>query len=159
MITDFLNRIAKKFQQCVDCFDEFSSAVSEAELKFRSIEEERSSASLKRTARVVGGSAAAAAIGSGIGAGVTLSVIAGMFTFGVGTVVGLSVTAGAAGLASAGVAAATVANAGRSPRAVACSADSEISEFFQTPHKLYCELKSCSEKLNELITKNSTIKE
>ena len=55
----------------------------------------------KRAARVVGGTATTAIIAVGVGTGITLSVIAGVFTFGVGTIVGLSVTA--AGAAAAGV--------------------------------------------------------
>ena len=50
----------------------------------------------------MGGTASAALIAGGVGTGVTLSVIAGVFTFGIGTVVGLSVTAVATGVAGVG---------------------------------------------------------
>ena len=59
------------------------------------------------TATAVGGTVAAAAIGTGLGAGVMLSVVPGAFTFGIGTVVGLSLTAAGAVTASTVIAGGT----------------------------------------------------
>ena len=49
----------------------------------------------------MGGKATTAIVAVGVGTGITLSVIAGVFTFGVGTIIGLSVMA--AGAAAAGI--------------------------------------------------------
>ena len=58
-----------------------------------------------RAAGVGGTAAGAAAVGTGIG----LSIIAGVFTFGIGTVVGLGVAAATAGVAGVGIGATSVA--------------------------------------------------
>ena len=50
----------------------------------------------KRVATLLGGSAVAVTVIAGVGTCVLLSVVAGVFTFGVGTVVGLSLTAAGA---------------------------------------------------------------
>lgn len=81
--------------------DKISSALSNCEF-------ERKCASAKKTAtKVVGGTAATAAIGAGVGTGVTLSVVAGVFTFGIGTIVGLGLTAAGAATTGAAVAGGT----------------------------------------------------
>lgn len=58
-----------------------------------------------RTTKAVGGSTAAAVIAAGAAGGVALSVVAGVFTFGIGAIVGLSLTA--AGTIVAGTAVGT----------------------------------------------------
>ena len=58
--------------------------------------------SRKRATRAVGGTMATTALVAGVGGGVTVSVIAGIFTFGIGAIIGLSLTA--AGTAVAGLA-------------------------------------------------------
>lgn len=63
----------------------------------RAIEE----AKKKTVTQAVGGTLAGVGIAAGVGTGVGLSIVAGVFTFGIGTVVGLGLTA--AGAAVAGV--------------------------------------------------------
>lgn len=55
----------------------------------------------------MGGTAAAGAVVAGTAGGVAASVVAGVFTFGIGTVVGLALTGAASVAAGAGVAATT----------------------------------------------------
>ena len=61
----------------------------------------------KKTTRAVGGSAAAGALAAGAATGVALSVVAGVFTFGVGTIVGLALTAAGTAVGGATIAAGT----------------------------------------------------
>ena len=62
----------------------------------------------KNKVRAVGGTTSAVFLGGGVAAGgAAASVFAGIFTFGIGTVVGLGLTAAAAGTVGAGVAVAT----------------------------------------------------
>ena len=68
--------------------------------------------SRRRATQAVGGTASAVVMATGIGGGVAASIVAGMFTFGIGTIVGLSITAAAAtvgGLGIGGTAAAVTA--------------------------------------------------
>ena len=60
--------------------------------------------SKKRATRAVGGTVATMAILAGVGGGITASAIAGAFTFGIGAIVGLTLTACAVGAAAAGLA-------------------------------------------------------
>ena len=57
----------------------------------------------KTTTQVVGGMATAAAYGAGIGTGVAASVAAGTFTFGIGTLIRLGITATTAMAAGVGM--------------------------------------------------------
>ena len=58
-------------------------------------------------AQVIGGTIAAGTMAAGVGTGVALSVVAGVFTFGIGTVVGLGLTAAGAAAAGTGIGAGT----------------------------------------------------
>lgn len=57
----------------------------------------------KKKTRIIGGTVAAGTISAGIIGGVVVSVVAGVFTFGIGTVVGLSLTAAGSFVAGAAV--------------------------------------------------------
>ena len=70
-------------------------------------EEAKKESRKKKTTRRVGGSAAAGALAAGAAAGVTLSVVAGVFTAGVGTLVGLALTAAGTAVGGATIAAGT----------------------------------------------------
>ena len=59
--------------------------------------------SKKKATQGVGGALAATTIAASVGTGVALSVVAGVFTFGIGTVVGLGITAGATAIGGAAV--------------------------------------------------------
>lgn len=61
----------------------------------------------KKATRAVGGIATAGVLVAGVGGAVAASFVAGFFTFGIGTVVGLSVTAAVSAVAGTGAAAAT----------------------------------------------------
>lgn len=58
----------------------------------------------KNTTRVVGGAASSGALVAGVAGGVVASVVAGVFTFGIGTIVGLSLTAAGTSAATHGIA-------------------------------------------------------
>ena len=61
----------------------------------------------KIATQAVGGTLATGAVLAGAGTGVTLSIVAGVFTFGIGTVVGLGITAGATAAAGTAIGAGT----------------------------------------------------
>ena len=61
----------------------------------------------KRTTRAIGGTLASSALVVGTAGGVAASVVAGVFTFGIGAIVGLSITAAVATVGGAGIATAT----------------------------------------------------
>ena len=63
--------------------------------------------SKKIATKAVGGTAAGVTMAAGIGTGVTLSVIAGAFTFGIGTIVGLVITGASAAVAGTAIGAGT----------------------------------------------------
>ena len=101
VVTDFIIQLKRYGDQSDRYLQEVFKAVEDAQKKcddgLRDNEAKRQSASTrKRTAQVLGGATAVGAVGAGVGVGITLSVIAGVFTFGIGAVVGLSLTAGTA---------------------------------------------------------------
>ena len=105
-LRDYIRELEQTIGQVQHRHSEFSSACTTViDLTNEAVETNEAKAiaarTKKRAARVVGGTATTAIIAVGVGTGITLSVIAGVFTFGVGTIVGLSVTA--AGAAAAGV--------------------------------------------------------
>lgn len=57
----------------------------------------------KIATQAVGGTTAAVAMAAGIGTGITLSIIAGAFTFGIGTIVGLGITGASTAVAGSAV--------------------------------------------------------
>ena len=98
-----LEEITRKVQQF---YSEFSSActtaIEQANDAIEIYEKKVTAArNKKRTTLVGGGAATTVAFGVGVGTGIALSVVAGVFTFGAGTIIGLSVTA--AGVAAAGI--------------------------------------------------------
>ena len=117
-LKDFIRELKQTIGRVKPCYSEFSSACKTAmELTNEAIEihENRATAARtkKRAARVVGGTATTAIVAAGVGTGVILSVVAGAFTFGVGTIIGLSATAvgaAAAGVVVGGVSAVTTAH-------------------------------------------------
>ena len=105
-LRDYIRELEQRISQVQHRYTEFSAACTTAiDLTNDAVETNEAKAigarTKKRAARVVGGTATSAIIAVGVGTGITLSVIAGVFTFGVGTIVGLSVTA--AGTAAAGI--------------------------------------------------------
>ena len=105
-LRDYIRELELTIGRVQQSYTEFSAACTTAiDLINEAVETNEAKAiaarTKKRAARVVGGTATTAIIAVGVGTGITLSVITGVFTFGVGTIVGLSVTA--AGAAAAGV--------------------------------------------------------
>ena len=101
----------------------------------------------------MGGTVATAMVAVGVGTGITLSVIAGVFTFGAGTIVGLSVTAAgaaAAGVGSAGASAAVTAHiasdyaetetAFRKLKEIVASLQKNRTELQQAVQGLHCKV-------------------
>ena len=70
-------------------------------------EQARKERAKKNATKVVGGAAATGALAAGVAGGVAASVVARIFTFGIGTIVGLSLTAAGSVVAGSGIAAAT----------------------------------------------------
>ena len=107
-LRNYANRLSGTINEAKDCRKEaentFDCLLEECEkARMYCCEKGKTAQIKKHTVRAVGGTAAAAIIAVGAGTGVTLSIIAGVFTFGIGAIVGLSLTA--AGTAAAGVAA------------------------------------------------------
>lgn len=90
---DYIEKCDNAFRQCTECAE--SCAYHQAKAR-----------SNKNKARVVGGTASALAFAGGI-TGVAASVFAGIFTLGLGTAIGLSITAAGVGT-TVGVGAAVV---------------------------------------------------
>ena len=98
-----VSQLQRSLVQAEQGRQDFESACSSAsKSSAEAAEESRHQAiraqSKKRATRAVGGAVATTALVAGVGGGVTASVIAGVFTLGIGTIVGLSLTA--AGLAT-----------------------------------------------------------
>lgn len=98
----YLRRLECYYDQCEEVYNEFEKCCKKAKDEcFNAIKScstnENKARIRKITSRVIGGSTAAAGAAAVAGAGVTPSIVAGAFTFGVGTVVGLVLTAVASG--------------------------------------------------------------
>jgi hypothetical protein len=114
----YLNTLSRNLMKCIKFYEEFQKVYKETDELCRKTLAECSSKKdkakyRKYVARAVGGGAALTGVVGVIGGGVTLSIVAGFFTFGIGTVVGLAATttvatgtmavgAGAAGVAGVG---------------------------------------------------------
>ena len=104
----YISELERAIGRVKPCYSEFFSACNTAtELTNEAIEKIENKAiaarTKKRAARVLGGTATTVIVAGGVGAGVILSVVAGVFTFGVGTIVGLSATAVGAAATAVGV--------------------------------------------------------
>ena len=97
-LEELIDQLQRCLAQAVQFYWEFEEAYNNssknssdkaAECKHQAIKARNK----KRATRAIGGAAAAGALGGGI----ALSVVVGVFTFGIGTAVGLGVTAGALG--------------------------------------------------------------
>ena len=108
-LNDYIDQITRclsrtsEFYECFDkcCKDLIKAASKEAR---KCSEDAISAKKWKKGTKVAGGIASATAIGTGVAA----SIVAGVFTFGIGTVIGLGVTAVGATTAGVGGAVATV---------------------------------------------------
>jgi predicted transcriptional regulator len=114
LLQTYINQVLRYIQQTQVHYETLSAAWEELMSHLNTTishcaSKKREAKTLQTTARVVGGATTVAGLGA-VGAGVTLSVIVGVFTFGIGTIVGLSVTAGVAvvgGVATAATSGAT----------------------------------------------------
>ena len=109
-LRDYIRELERTIGQVQHRHSEFSSACTTViDLTNEAIETNEAKAiaakTKKRAARVVGGTATTAIVAIAVGTG----VIAGVFTFGIGTIVGLSVTAPGAAAAGVGVGGASAA--------------------------------------------------
>ena len=106
-LKNYISELEETIGRVKQCYSKFSSACKTAtELTNEAIQTHENRAiaarTKKRAARIVGGTATTALVAAGVGTGITLSIVAGVFTFGVGTIVGLSVTAAAVPAAAVG---------------------------------------------------------
>lgn len=101
----FLEKLQKSYEDVKAATDDFFSTVQKAVQNCR--DQERRENVKKNTTRAVGGVATAGLLAAGVGTGVTLSIVAGVFTFGVGTIVGLALTAAGTAVVGTGLAAGT----------------------------------------------------
>lgn len=111
-LTDFIDQIKTYLEKLPRSYDDVKSATDDFLLTVQNAtencrEQEKSENRKKHATRAVGGAATAGLLAAGVGTGVTLSIIAGVFTFGVGTIVGLAATAAGTAVAGAGLAAGT----------------------------------------------------
>ena len=93
--SQFKEKCNRVEEQCTKAAGVCSTKAREAKLK-------------KHATRAIGGTAAGAAVVAGTATGIGLSIVAGVFTFGIGTVVGLGFTAAGAGVAGIGLGATSV---------------------------------------------------
>ena len=128
-----------------DCERAGRSCTTAAGACRRKAEEEKTK---KNVTKAVGGTAAAGAIATGVGAGVATSIIAGVFTFGIGTVVGLGLTA--AGATVAGAATGTAIAAGTHALA---SEYEKAGDKFNAAASSFNSLSTDSTKLFEFATR------
>ena len=91
-----LEKVSKSYETFKSVSEMAGATCAAAAMKCN--EKARDEARRRTTVQAVGGTVAGMAMVAGIGTGVTLSAIAGVFTFGIGTVVGLSLTAAGAGV-------------------------------------------------------------
>ena len=111
-LTDYLLLVKTYLKNSTERFGEFEKAYADAVALYDqtaiAIGIKKAKAKTKQTVtQVVGGATAGAAIAGGVTtgvvvAGVATSVVAGVFTFGIGTVVGLAITGAGAGAVAAG---------------------------------------------------------
>ena len=112
-IKSHINKVQAFLEQTHECYEEFMKKFSEAKASCDGITEKcaakkTDARNKKIAARVAGGGVAVAGAGAGVvGVGVAASLVAGVFTFGTGTAVGLAITGAAAGVVTAGTAGAT----------------------------------------------------
>lgn len=150
-LTDFIRQLSYFLEKSQESYggvkkaiDGLLSRTKTAAQHFRNLE--RKEKRKKNTTRAVGGSVATGAVAVGAAGGVTLSVVAGVFTFGVGTIVGLSITAIATAVAGAGIATGT----GVATHCIASSfaeSEKECMELSQSCSKLL----SAAEEMEEFI--------
>ena len=113
LLESYLRKLQLHYRQCEECFKDFQSKYQEAEefctesLQMSS-DKECEAKHRKRLAQGVGGGVAIGGLAGGVvGGGVVISIVAGLFTCGIGTAVGVittSVIAGGAVIAGAGMA-------------------------------------------------------
>lgn len=144
---DYIDQLQRNLAQARESGEKFSTACKDAIEGFRKQavvykEKAREERDKVIKTRIAGGTVAGAVIATGVGTGITLSVVAGVFTFGVGTIVGLSLTA--AGTAAAGVALG----------ATASTATHFVGHHFEEKEEI---LNRCSEQLTRLQQINEQI--
>ena len=136
-LTEYINDIQRCLQRVTQLHREFSESCNAALLNAQRgeaycAEQQKKQTAKKRTTQVVGGTATAATLATGIGTGVVLSVVAGVFTFGIGTVVGLGATA--AGATAGGL---IVGSAGAAATALIADHFKESEEAFRKLKESY----------------------
>ena len=101
------NKVGENYKELEEACSEASKICSDA--SDACIQESKNAAAKSTTTKVVGGTVVAGAMAAGIGGGVAASVVTGVFTFGIGTIVGLGITAAASTVAGLGIGATTAA--------------------------------------------------
>jgi hypothetical protein len=108
-LLDLLKTCMAKAEEEYTIFEEVSKEASQscADAAEHCKHEAEEAKSKKRLTQAIGGTIAAGTMAAGVGTGVVLSVVAGVFTFGIGTVVGLGLTAAGAAVAGPAIGAGT----------------------------------------------------
>ena len=108
----------------------------------------------KHATRTVGGTVATGVFAAGVAGGVAASVVAGIFTFGIGTIVGLSLTAAGSVAAGSGIAALT----GVATHCIAVDRQKLETEF-RTLLRSFREVESHAMRVEDFINALQTIVE
>ena len=142
-LKEFITEIGSNLAKATEFYGQFSDSCSKAitgacDAEWQCKEDAREAKNKKIAAKVVGGTATTAAIAAGVGTGVALSVVAGVFTFGIGTIIGLGATA--AGATAAGVGAG----------AIGAAATHHIASDYEEKEKVLEELKESFRSLQQI---------
>ena len=113
-LLDLLHELRQQLASVTGVYETLQPACNEAEASGNQVSKKshtkRSKVQIgRRVVQIGGGAAATGIIAGGAATGITLSIVAGVFTFGVGTIVGLSLTAAGTAIAAVVIGGGTVA--------------------------------------------------
>ena len=111
-LTEFLQQLNPLLERCQESFGGVKAAIEDVLSRAQEAaqtcrEKGQKEKSKKNATRAVGGTAAAGALAVGVAGGVVASAILGAFTFGIGAIVGLTITVVGSTVAGASIAAGT----------------------------------------------------
>lgn len=151
LLTRSLSAAEGYYQESVKAFHRAETSSLNGAEHCRTVAREARSKEI--TTKAVGGTVAAGAIVAGTAGGVAASVVAGLFTFGIGTIVGLSLTA--VGSVAAGAAVGTGVSVATH---VIASDFNELEEKFTCLSRLFAEVHFCtSVMLDDILFMKSTL--
>lgn len=158
-LSAFIKQQQKHLAKCSEAHRATQEAIKElissAEEAAESCEKRAEEASMQRNAsRVVGGAAATVFLAGGAIGGVVLSVVAGVFTFGIGTIVGLSLTA-----AGTMVGGATIGTATGVATHLYASNRLKLEEEFKTLEESFHQVRARATRIEDFIDDLQTLLE